>query len=288
MLFAVLFFVLAVVSLAFVCWPVLRRREGARGWILAASLACVVLGIGAGLYLFLGAPQIALRNPANVRSDDWKGMVALLVTNARAHPNDSTAWEMLGRGYLELQDGDSAAGAFRRALATAPPARQPYVLDEIGMSLTGSASGEVTQDAERAFTLALRMNGHDVPARFYLGFAYAARRDNAHAIAVWKSALEDVPANGPLHGKLVDNIMRLTAEQGQSPDIGAMVAGLAARLKQQPDDPEGWQRLVRSYAVLGDAAKARAALADARVAMKANAPARTALDQEAKELKLED
>jgi cytochrome c-type biogenesis protein CcmH len=34
--------------------------------------------------------------------------------------------------------------------------------------------------------------------------------------------------------------------------IRAMVARLAARLKARPDDPEGWGRLIRSYAVLGD------------------------------------
>jgi cytochrome c-type biogenesis protein CcmH len=48
------------------------------------------------------------------------------------------------------------------------------------------------------------------------------------------------------------------------PAIEGMVAGLAARLAAQPDDAEGWVRLVRSYAVLGDAAKRDAALARAR------------------------
>ena len=66
-----------------------------------------------------------------------------------------------------------------------------------------------------------------------------------------------------------------------------MVAGLAARLKAQPDDAQGWQRLVRAYAVLGDNAKAIAALSDARKAMAKNPDALTALDAEAKELKLE-
>jgi cytochrome c-type biogenesis protein CcmH len=49
----------------------------------------------------------------------------------------------------------------------------------------------------------------------------------------------------------------MTAVQG-------MVASLAARLAEQPDDPEGWVRLVRSYAVLGDAANRDAALTKAK------------------------
>jgi cytochrome c-type biogenesis protein CcmH len=34
-------------------------------------------------------------------------------------------------------------------------------------------------------------------------------------------------------------------------------------LKAEPDDPEGWVRLVRAYAVLGETAKREAALKDA-------------------------
>ena len=40
--------------------------------------------------------------------------------------------------------------------------------------------------------------------------------------------------------------------------------GLAARLAVEPDNPQGWVRLVRSYAVLGQAAARDAALSQAR------------------------
>jgi cytochrome c-type biogenesis protein CcmH len=43
-----------------------------------------------------------------------------------------------------------------------------------------------------------------------------------------------------------------------------MVAGLASRLEGQPDDPEGWARLIRAYAVLGETEKQAAALARAQ------------------------
>lgn len=38
--------------------------------------------------------------------------------------------------------------------------------------------------------------------------------------------------------------------------IRGMVANLAAKLEKNPDDPEGWTRLGRSYMVLNDPAKA--------------------------------
>ena len=42
--------------------------------------------------------------------------------------------------------------------------------------------------------------------------------------------------------------------------IEQMVAGLDERLRQNPGDVEGWQRLVRSYHVLGKPDEARDAL----------------------------
>jgi cytochrome c-type biogenesis protein CcmH len=49
--------------------------------------------------------------------------------------------------------------------------------------------------------------------------------------------------------------------------IRGMVARLAARLRQDGSDADGWQRLIRAYMVLGERDKATAALADARRAV---------------------
>jgi cytochrome c-type biogenesis protein CcmH len=45
--------------------------------------------------------------------------------------------------------------------------------------------------------------------------------------------------------------------------INSMVTQLAARLKDNPDDVEGWLRLIRSYSVLGRTADAANAGRDA-------------------------
>src|SRR3974377_814734 len=49
--------------------------------------------------------------------------------------------------------------------------------------------------------------------------------------------------------------------------IHSMVDRLAARLKQDGSDVEGWLRLVRSYKVLGEPDRVRAAIADAQQAL---------------------
>jgi cytochrome c-type biogenesis protein CcmH len=60
--------------------------------------------------------------------------------------------------------------------------------------------------------------------------------------------------------------------------IRSMVARLAARLKQDGSDPDGWARLVRSYSVLGEPEQARAAAADARRALAADPDKLTKLE----------
>lgn len=55
----------------------------------------------------------------------------------------------------------------------------------------------------------------------------------------------------------------LSADE-QAEMIQGMVAGLAAKLEENPDNPDGWVMLVRSYSHLGEKAKADAAYARAQ------------------------
>jgi cytochrome c-type biogenesis protein CcmH len=59
----------------------------------------------------------------------------------------------------------------------------------------------------------------------------------------------------------------------RDPMIRGMVERLAQRLQHEGSDPEGWVRLIRSYVVLGEPEKARAAASDARRAL-ASEPAK--------------
>jgi cytochrome c-type biogenesis protein CcmH len=221
---------------------------------------------------------------------EMNGVIALLVRRLHQAPGDTRGWAYLGKAYLTVGDGDDAAKAFARAIALMDAAGQPSaeLYSAYGEALTRTSLNAVPPQAEAAFAKALSLNPKDLAARYYLGMAFAARGENAKAIALWQSLLGDAPADAPWRQQLVDRIAVLAASSGAPPpDIGAMVAGLAARLKQNGDDPAGWQRLVRAYHVLGDDAKAHAALADARTVMAKRPDVLAALAAEAKELKLE-
>jgi cytochrome c-type biogenesis protein CcmH len=276
------------VAIGFVGWPILRNGSGKLGGriVLVAAAAAFLLGIGGGFYLYLGKPALALRTLTGPRADDPKSWVTALAWHVRSRPNDLRAWALLWPVYLQLGDARDSASAFRREVEIAPANLRPSLYSNYGEALS-TAAGGITEDAEAAFKAALALDPKDLKARYYMGFDYAARGDNARAIAIWESLLTDIPPNTRIHGVLVDRIAALKSTGGTAPNIAAMVENLAARLKSNPDDPEGWQRLVRAYAVLGDQTKAHAALTDARIALRADPAATAALAAEAKELKLE-
>ena len=283
---AAIFALLLLVALLFAALPLLRARGGrpsTRFAGLGASTLAILI-IGGGFYLFLGRPSLAVRSFGPPR--DVPSLIAALAERARGKSFDATGWALLGRGYLSLGDAPDAAAAFRRAAEMAAPPARPGLLAAYGEALTMAAGGTVTAEAEQAFHAALTGNPHDFGARYYLGLAAARRGDTAGAARMWRALLADAPPDAPWKGQVIDRLAALQAASGTGPDIQAMVAGLAARLKSHPDDPEGWQRLVRAYEVLGNTRQARDALASAREALKTHPGAMAALDAEARELKL--
>jgi cytochrome c-type biogenesis protein CcmH len=287
-LLILIFLALAAVAIGFAGWSILRDGSGrlAGRIVLVSAVSAFVLGIGGGLYLYLGRPALALRTLTGPRAEDFNSLVTTLAWHVRERPGDLRAWALLWPSYLRLNDPRDAAAAFRREVEIAPANLRPGLYSNYGEALSAAAGG-ITEDSEAAFKAALALDPKDLKARYYMGFDYAARGDNARAIAIWESLLTDLPPTTRIHGVLVDRIAALKSAGGTAPNIAAMVENLAGRLKANPDDPEGWQRLVRAYAVLGDQNKARDALTDARIALRADPEATAALAAEAKELKLE-
>lgn len=280
---------LALAACAFVAWPILRQREARGRWVLGAAAALFVAGVGGAMYAEFGHPALAARTLQGEDARDLNALIGRLGKAVREHPGDPRGWALLGQAYMSAHDPNDAAKAFEKAISAAEATGQRYsfLYSAYGEALTQASAGAVTQEAGAAFTMALQLDPKDKAARYFLGLAAVAHGNAPQALAYWTSLQADVPANSALHADLVDRIAALSARSGGgAPDIGAMVAGLAARLKAEPDDAAGWQRLIRAYAVLGDKDKAHAALGDARKQFAGRGDVLTALAAEAKELGL--
>jgi cytochrome c-type biogenesis protein CcmH len=203
--------------------------------------------------------------------------------------------------------------AIRDSIKDTP--EDPQLWSALGAAIVDAAPGNrVTPDALEAFRKANQLDPKEPRARFFIGVAQAEGGDRKGAIDAWIALLSDSPQGAPWEATVrgaidqaareakIDVAPRLAAlRQPRGPSaeqveaarqmtpaqqqamIAQMVEGLAARLKAQPTDVQGWQMLMRSRIQLGQTEQAQAALRDAKAA---NPSAAATLDATAKELGL--
>jgi cytochrome c-type biogenesis protein CcmH len=169
---------------------------------------------------------------------------------------------------MQMRTGNPIAAErnLERVVAMTPDNAQAW--DRLGQAHMDLADGKLTPQARAAFEKAISLNPKVVAPRFFLADDAINKGRTAEGIAALRAMLPDL---APEQKEEVNQRIA-EAEKGPqeafdpaaNPAIQAMVAGLAERLKTNPNDPEGWVMLVRSYSQLKDTAKLNEALADAR------------------------
>jgi cytochrome c-type biogenesis protein CcmH len=268
-----------VVSPADAPW---RRRA-------AALVALVLIPIVAGsLYLTLGSPQepgqpIAARRGLPTEQDPIFDLVARVEAHLAESPDDARGWQVVAPVYMQLGRFDDAVNAWQNALRILGANAEREA--NLGEALTAAAGGIVTAEAKASFERAQALDANDTTSRFFLGLAAEQAGKRAEAAVIWR----DMLAKAPPEARWVDFVRQALARvEGTAPPaptakevtaanelapeqrdamVQGMVARLAERLKVEGSDVEGWLRLLRSYMVLGERDKARAAAADARRAL---------------------
>jgi cytochrome c-type biogenesis protein CcmH len=135
---------------------------------------------------------------------------------------------------------------------------------DLAQALLSMESPAVTE-ARRALARAQAADPTDLNVRYWLGRADLAEGNPVGAGQQWRSLMVDLPVGDPRRSALLADLEALEGSRSQpQPDVAAMVEGLARRLEQAPDDPAGWARLARAYAVLGREQDLQAALARSR------------------------
>lgn len=281
--------------------PVAPAAAAPRSRRLAGVLALALPLLSLGLYLVLGSPGVpdmpyAQRFEAGVPP---KVLTALhhLVQGLKAHPDDLQGWLLLGRSYGLMGRIAGSVDAYGHAVALAP--HDGAVQSAYGEALTQAAGGSVTGDARAAFQAALAADPAEPRSRYYLALARAQDGDLVGAIADWQALAKTAPPNAPwlpaVEGQIAEAQQQVAAGAGHPPAAGTgagmaappagaaaaiaslppeqraaairgMVDRLAAQLKANPDNPDGWRRLARAYQVLGEPDKAADALKHAATA----------------------
>jgi cytochrome c-type biogenesis protein CcmH len=281
--------------------PALWRRR-----VAALSAIVLVPAVALGFYLRLGSPDVPDQSAfARVNGVPGHQSIESLVSQVEAHlasnPNDGAGWEVLAPVYLRMGRANDAVVAWRKAIML--NGDSPVRESSLGEALVAAANGVVTDEAKHAFQKAFAGDPHDAKAGYYLGLADEQDGNGAAAAAKWRALLAQAPPDAPWASFVREALARVTAtsassvgpktspESGSVPvggpgptanDVAAadsmsetqrtamirgMVQRLADRLHADGSDVEGWLRLVRSYAVLGERDKAKDAAADAKRAL---------------------
>jgi tetratricopeptide (TPR) repeat protein len=130
--------------------------------------------------------------------------VALLKRVTELEPDHKTAWNQLGRAYLELKQSDAAIEAFRKQIAL--NAYDLYSYNNLGRAYSAQRK---FPDAEAAFQKQLDINPLDGYAHANLGTLYLEWRKYQPAAAALEKAIALSPKDATLRVRLGEAYLNL-------------------------------------------------------------------------------
>ena len=285
---------------------------GTRKWVALGIIVLVPL-FSLGIYLTRGSPEIP-DQPLLARLDKpaqelpLPGLIAKVERHLKQHPDDAQGWAVLAPAYMRIGQADKAIDAVSRLMAIKGESADLYA--ERGQLRVLGARGEVTDAAREDFRAAVKLDPGHPKANYYLGLADIEDGKKKAAETRWQQLVDKAPKDAPwlpgLKARLAElksgtltaqpptgaagpgpNAADVAAAGQMSPEqrqqmIEGMVARLASKLEDKPDDLAGWQRLIRAYRVLGDDEKADDALNKAKAHFADNRDALKQLDAAAR------
>jgi cytochrome c-type biogenesis protein CcmH len=249
-------------------------------------------------------------------------MIASLQGRVREDPDNHQLWYILGLAQRDNGDFRQAELAFRRAMELSP--QNPDYTAYLAEMMLLQDGRTPRAEAERLLRRVLELQPRNPQARYYLATMRDMRGDHRGAVDDLIALLREAPADAPWEAQVraatetiarqnnIDISSRLPARRQPEPSSATraipgpnqqqleqarnippgeqqrmaqgMVERLAARLRQNPRDANGWMMLMRSYMVQRQPDQAREALRSALAAFGNDAATQARLRTAAQEL----
>lgn len=268
--------------------PAKAETPAAARWLIG-GIAAALPALALALYLPRGMPGMpafphaevqAVRQAERAETDALLAQVRARIATLPPESEDARrGWALIANVERRRGNAAGAVEAGRRALAIR---FEPGLAIDLAETLAIASDGQVTPEARRLLERARAAAPDDVRARYYLALADLQAGDTEAAIAGFRAVERLSPPDASWRPMLAERIAEAetrvraqaapgpTAEQMAAaaelpPDqraamIEGMVTRLAERLRETPNDAEGWLRLARAYRVMGRTTDARAAL----------------------------
>ncbi|OKH88647.1 c-type cytochrome biogenesis protein CcmI [Thalassospira sp. TSL5-1] len=244
------------------------------------------------------------------REQALRKAVADLSNKLIQNPNNLENWEMLGNSLMALNRPQQAQTAFLEAVKLSN--RDGAYLAMYAEAIIRASDGQVTAAARGALEEAAKSGNHNPRIAFYLGLADLQQGQTQAALERWIALANGAPADASWLPMVVRQIEQTATASGidisgrlklpsattppaiagnvgpsqedmkaaaeMTPEerrqmIEGMVGRLASKLEENPQDPDGWARLMRAYVVMGMKDKAQESYQQAQTALEGNKPA---------------
>jgi cytochrome c-type biogenesis protein CcmH len=245
------------------------------------------------LYVQLGQPEYADQNFATrmdanpaAGQQDVAALIERVEQRLKEKPDDAEGWAVIAPIYFRMARIDDSLNAYAKAIEfhKGNAVQKSRLMADRAEIMVASASGKVSAEAATEFNAALSFDKDNQKALFFLAINLEQSGKVDDARANWQALIARFKGGNPpwvqvaeqrlagLNGAVttpgptpdqVEAASDMTPEQRQEM-IKGMVEGLAAKLKDNPNDVDGWLQLIRSRQVLGDGTQAANDLATAR------------------------
>ena len=274
-----------------------RLTRHARAPLAAALAGLFVVVGGLATYAAYGSPDYRDQPLAWRIQTDEGVKLAHAVHDLERHlsenPTDAEGWKLIAPIYFQSQNWPAAAEAYYRAArhGNHDKSETSRLLGLSSQATFNGAEGAFPEQAIEAARVAQSLDNTNPRPAFLLAMAAEQTETPELAIQKWQDVIDrfggahpalaatarlrvtnlqsdaqnPVPEapRGPTREQ-IDTASKMSAEDQQAM-ITSMVEGLAQRLADQPDDLQGWERLINAYGVLGKQKEAQSAMETAKL-----------------------
>jgi cytochrome c-type biogenesis protein CcmH len=269
--------------------------------IAFAALAGVIAIGSAGLYAKYGTPTLSDQPlEARLSAPPSQQPLAIQISNTehrlRADPDSAADWADIAPKYFRTMQFDKAAHAYRRAIRLGGQDEEKLL--GLFEALVYSNEGNISAEARTVLDTATAKYPKSLRGRAWLAIRNTQEGKKAEAEQIYREMLSENPPGG-WKGLIYKQLAALNEDSdaqapanlqpsakapaiskapqmsqapkasaapaaNQAPPLDSMAERLAARLKQNGADLNGWVMLIRSYSVMKQPAKMQEAADSAR------------------------
>lgn len=255
-----------------------RLAGGRMPMVAVAVIGLAVLGVGGGLYYYLGAPgygdmplqrrlaeaaeyrdtrptqaEVEAQTPVMTRpeiSEEFQSLMERLRKAVAERPDDLQGQRLLARNEASLGNAKAAYAAQARVIELLGDSATPEDFVTYGEMLVMAAGGYVSPQAEQAFRTALARDPDNGAAQYFLGVMWRQTGRPDIAFRIWDGLLrrgpEDAPWIRPIRSQ-IDEVAAMAGARYEQPAPAEALSGPSAADVEAAQDmsAEDRQEMIR-------------------------------------------